>query len=79
MGMVLRQGMTLVAIGSGIGLLLGAGAGQVLAGARFGTPPPNALMFAGAAALFAVVGLAACYLPARRATRITAMEALRYE
>jgi len=79
MGMVLRQGMTLVAIGSGIGLLLGAGAGQVLAGARFGTPPPNALMFAGAAALFALVGLAACYVPARRATRIAAMDALRYE
>jgi predicted permease len=79
MGMVLRQGMTLVAIGSGIGLLLGAGAGQVLSGARFGTPPPDALMFAGAAALFGLVGLTACYVPARRATRITATEALRYE
>jgi ABC-type antimicrobial peptide transport system permease subunit len=79
MGMVLRQGMTLVAIGSVIGLALGAAAGQVLSGARFGTPPPDALMFAGAAALFAVVGLAACYVPARRATRISAMEALRYE
>jgi hypothetical protein len=79
MRMVLRQGMTLVAIGSVIGLLLGAGAGQVLSGARFGTPPPDALMFAGAAALFALVGLAACYVPARRATRIGAMEALRYE
>ena len=79
MGMVLRQGMALVAIGSGIGLSLGAAAGQVLSGARFGTPPPDALMFAGAAALFAVVGLAACYVPARRATRIVAMEALRYE
>jgi predicted permease len=79
MGMVLRQGMTLVAIGSAIGLLLGAGAGQILSGARFGTPPPSALMFAGAAVLFAIVGLAACYVPARRATRIGAMEALRYE
>ncbi len=79
MGMVVRQGMTLVAIGSVIGLLLGAGAGQVLSGARFGTPPPDATMFAGAAALFAIVGLAACYVPARRATRIGAMEALRYE
>ena len=79
MGMVLRQGMMLVAIGSVIGILLGAGAGQVLSGARFGTPRPDALMFAGAAALFALVGLAACYVPARRATRIGAMEALRYE
>jgi putative ABC transport system permease protein len=79
MGMVLRQGMTLVAIGSVIGLLLGAGAGQILSGARFGTPRPDALMFAGAAALFALVGLAACYVPARRATRIGAMQALRCE
>jgi predicted permease len=79
MGMIVRQGMSLVAIGSVIGLLLGAGAGKVLSGARFGTPPPDALMFAGAAALFAIVGLAACYVPARRATRIGAMEALRYE
>jgi ABC-type antimicrobial peptide transport system permease subunit len=71
--------MTLVAIGSVIGLMLGAGAGQILSGARFGTPPPDALMFAGVAALFALVGLAACYVPARRATRITAMGALRYE
>jgi predicted permease len=79
MGMVVKQGMVLVAIGSAIGLLLGAGAGQVLSGARFGTPPPDVLMFAGTAALFAVVGLTACYIPARRATRIGAMEALRYE
>jgi putative ABC transport system permease protein len=62
-----------------IGLLLGAGAGHILSGARFGTPPPGVLMFAGAATLFAIVGLAACYVPARRATRIGAMEALRYE
>lgn len=79
MRMVLRQGMTLVAIGSAIGLLLGAGAGQVLSGARFSTPPPDAMMFAGAAGLFALVGLVACYVPARRATRIAAIEALRSE
>ena len=68
MGMVLRQGMTLVAIGSAIGLLLGAGAGQVLSGARFGTPRPDALMFAGAAALFALSASrrATCRLAGRR-------------
>jgi predicted permease len=79
MSMVLRQGMTLVAIGSAIGLLLGAGAGQVLSGARFGTPPPDAMMFVSAATLFAIVGLVACYIPARRAMRINAMEAVRFE
>jgi predicted permease len=79
LGMVLRRGMTLVGIGSGIGLLLGAGAGKVLSGGRFGVPPPDALMFVGAATLFAVVGLVACYIPARRAVRIGPIEALRYE
>jgi putative ABC transport system permease protein len=71
--------MRLVAIGSAIGLVLGAGAGRVLSGARFSVPPPDAAMFAGVAALFALVGLLACYVPARRAARIGAMEALRYE
>jgi putative ABC transport system permease protein len=76
--MVLRQGMMLVAIGSAFGLLIGAGAG-VLLSAQLGAPPPDALMFAGSALLFAFVGFVACYLPARRATQIGAMEALRYE
>ncbi len=78
-GMVLRRAMALVIIGSAVGLLMGAGAGKLLSGARFGVPPPDAWMFAGAAGIFAIVGLAACYVPARRATRISAMEALRYE
>lgn len=77
--MVLRQGMMLVAIGSAIGLVLALGAGKVLSGARFGVPPPDAPLFIGAAALFALVGLFACYMPARRATQIGAMQALRYE
>ena len=77
--MILRQGMSLVAIGGGIGLLLAAVAGRVLARLLFGLPPLDPITFGGAAVLFAAVGMAACYLPARRATRITAMEALRYE
>ena len=78
LGMVLRQSMRLVAIGSAIGLLVGFGVGKAVA-ARFGVAPADLTILAGAAALFAIVGLAACYVPARRATRIGAMEALRYE
>jgi ABC-type antimicrobial peptide transport system permease subunit len=77
--MILRQGMTLVAIGSAIGLILGAGAGRLLSAQRFGVPPPDGLVFLGAASLFAAVGLIACYVPVRRATRIGAMDALGYE
>jgi predicted permease len=78
-GMILRQGMSLVAIGSAIGLTLAAGASRLLTRLLFGLPPIDPVTFMGAAALFAAVGLAACYVPARQATRIDAMEALRYE
>jgi predicted permease len=78
-GMVLRQGMTLVAIGSAIGLLLAAGVGRLLRSMLFGLPTLDPLAFGGAVVLFAAIGLLACYVPARRATRVDAMEALRYE
>jgi predicted permease len=77
--MVLRQGMTLALGGVGIGLVLAAGGSRLLAGLLLGIPPLDAVTFIGAALLFAVVGVIACFVPARRATRIDAMEALRYE
>jgi ABC-type antimicrobial peptide transport system permease subunit len=78
-GMVLRQGMGLAVAGSAIGLVLAAGASRLMASMLFGVTPIDPVTFAGAAILFAAVGLAACYMPARRATRIDPMEALRYE
>ena len=78
-GMILRQGMTLVGIGLAIGLVLSVGVGRVLATQRFGITAPGATTFAAAATLFVVVALIACYAPLRRAVRIGAMEALRYE
>jgi putative ABC transport system permease protein len=77
--MVLSQGMLLVMIGSGIGLLIAAMASRLLVGLLFGIPPFDPLAFGGAAAVLSVIGLAACYVPARRATRISAADALRYE
>ena len=77
--MVLGQGMSLALIGCAIGLMLAAAVSQMLASFLYGIPPADPVIFGGAAALLTVVGLAACYLPARRATRINAMEALRYE
>jgi predicted permease len=69
-GMVLRQGMRLVAIGSVIGLLLSAGASQVLSVFLYGLPPLHVPTFLGTTIVFVVVGLAACYIPARRAIGI---------
>jgi predicted permease len=77
--MVLKQGMALVMVGSAIGLLLAAASSRVLVRLLFGVPPLDPLTFAVAAVLLSVIGLAACYVPARRATRISAVEALRYE
>jgi predicted permease len=77
--MILRQGMVLVAIGSAIGLLLAAAASRVLTGLLFGVPPLDPVIFGGATLLFFIIGLAACYIPARRATRIDPVIALRAE
>jgi predicted permease len=77
--MVVSQGMSLVAVGSLIGLIAAAAASGLLARLLFGLPRVDLITFAGAAAVFAVIGLAACYVPARRAIQIDAMEALRYE
>ena len=78
-GMVLRQGMALVGLGSGVGLMLGIGAGKLLAAWLLGIPAIDLVTFAGTIVLFASIGLVACYVPVRRATQIDAMEALRYE
>ena len=77
--MVVAQGTWLTAIGCAIGLTLAALAAQLLSVFLFGVPPLDPLTFVGAAVLFAVVGLVACYGPARRATTVDPLIALRHE
>jgi predicted permease len=77
--MVLRQGMTLAAAGVAIGVVLAAGAARLLGSLLFGVGPTDPATFVGAASLFSVIGLVACYAPARRATEVEATDALRYE
>jgi hypothetical protein len=59
--------------------VLAAWLGRALSGSAVGVPPPDALIFAGATALFVTIGLTACCVPVLRATRVRAMDALRYE
>ena len=77
--MVLRQGLTMTLAGMAIGLPLAGGASLLLGSLLFGVAPIDPVTFTAAALLFVAVGLAACYGPARRATEIDAIKALRYE
>jgi predicted permease len=77
LALVLRQGLALTAIGLVIGLACGAAASQLLRSLLFGISAVDPLTFVGAALLFTVVALAASYVPARRATRVDPMVALR--
>jgi ABC-type antimicrobial peptide transport system permease subunit len=77
--MVLRQGMMLVATGVPIGLVLAGASVQVLTRVLVGIPPIDPIGFALTAVLFVVVGLLACYVPARHASRLQPVVALKCE
>jgi predicted permease len=77
--MVMRHALMLVAIGLGLGLLAAAWGTRVLSTLLFGLAPIDPPSFVATGALLAVVGTAAAYLPARRASRVDPIIALRTE
>lgn len=79
LGLVVRQGMQLVAIGIVAGLAGALGLTRVMSSLLFGVSATDAFTFGAVAALLAVVALAATVIPARRATRVDPMVALREE
>ena len=78
LGMVLRQGMRLVALGIVAGLAVALVFGRVMRSLLFNVSPNDPLTFATITLLLSAVALLACWLPARRATKIDPIEALRY-
>ncbi len=75
--MVLRQGMTLVAIGMALGVGASLLAGSALSSLLYGVNPADAISIGGASLALALVAMLACYLPARRASRLDPVTALR--
>jgi putative ABC transport system permease protein len=77
--LVLGEGMLVILIGLAIGLAGSLALTRFLSSLLFGVTPTDPLTFAGVALLLAVIALAACYVPARRAMRVDPLLALRYE
>jgi predicted permease len=76
---IVGRGMTLSAMGIGVGCAGALGLGRLLASLLYGLPANDPLALSGAIALFALVALGACWLPARRASRVDPIAALRAE
>jgi predicted permease len=77
--LVLWQGMGLVVFGVGLGLAAAAMVTRLLTSFLYGISTTDWLTFASIPVILALVALLACYLPARRATRVDPLRALRYE
>ncbi len=75
--LILRQGLTLAAVGVAIGLLFAAAGSRLLENLLFGVQGLDPFTFAAACLLFIVVALVATYIPARRAALVDPMAALR--
>jgi putative ABC transport system permease protein len=79
LGLVLRECTRPMLLGTAIGIALSAAVSRLLSAMLFGLNPMDAISFAGVSVLLLAVALFASWLPARRATRVDPMVALRYE
>ena len=76
---VMREGLIMTLIGISIGLAGALAAAQVLSSLLYGIRPTDPITFAGVSLLLLGVAALACFIPARRATRVDPMVALRYQ
>jgi predicted permease len=79
MRLILRQGVGMVIVGLGVGVLAALGITRVMTRLLVGVSPSDPLTYSAVALLLTAVALLACWIPARRATRVDPGIALRYE
>jgi predicted permease len=77
--LVLGEGLFVIAVGLALGLLCAAAATRVIAGFLYGVGATDPVTFAGVPLLLGFIALGASYIPARRATKVDPLVALRYE
>jgi len=79
LGLVLKQGMLLAVIGAAVGIIVALPVARMAGNLLYGISATDPLTYVGITLLLMAVALLACYLPARRATRIDPLIALRVE